>query len=109
MEAVDLNVIRACQRWLFADWRVMLVTVLHIWDALPHHASQRARLAQHCGMTPAALDSLRGPAGIYIGSRTPPEIAIAIMAEIIALKNRITSAVEAGVSVARKRFVAEQS
>ncbi|WP_195830845.1 XdhC family protein, partial [Bordetella pertussis] len=30
---------------------------------------------------------MRGPAGIYIGSRTPPEIALSIMAEIVAGKN----------------------
>jgi xanthine dehydrogenase accessory factor len=28
--------------------------------------------------------------GIYIGSKTPPEIAVSIMAEIIAVKNGVT-------------------
>jgi xanthine dehydrogenase accessory factor len=33
---------------------------------------------------------LRGPIGIYVGSKTPPEIAVSIMAEIIAVKNGVT-------------------
>ncbi len=36
------------------------------------------------------LGRLRGPAGIYIGSRTPPEIALSILAEITAAKNRVS-------------------
>jgi xanthine dehydrogenase accessory factor len=33
------------------------------------------------------IDRLRGPVGLNIGSKTPPEIAIAILAELIAVKN----------------------
>ena len=36
------------------------------------------------------LQRLRGPIGIYIGSKTPPEIAVSIMAEILAVKNGVT-------------------
>ena len=32
---------------------------------------------------------MHGPTGIYIGSRTPPEMAISIMAEITARKNGV--------------------
>ncbi|RZI90763.1 MAG: XdhC family protein, partial [Variovorax sp.] len=32
---------------------------------------------------------LRGPIGIYIGSKTPPEIAVSVMAEILAVKNAV--------------------
>ncbi|WP_195829521.1 XdhC family protein, partial [Bordetella pertussis] len=45
-----------------------------------NHARRVARLREHFGLTPAQLARLRGPAGIYIGSRTPPEIALSIMA-----------------------------
>ena len=33
--------------------------------------------------------SLRGPIGIFIGSKTPPEIAVSVMAEILAVKNGV--------------------
>ncbi len=33
---------------------------------------------------------LHGPIGLYIGSRTPPEIAISILAEITAVKNGVS-------------------
>ena len=32
---------------------------------------------------------LRGPVGLSIGSRTPPEIAVAILADLIASRNGI--------------------
>jgi xanthine dehydrogenase accessory factor len=32
---------------------------------------------------------LRGPIGNYIGSKTPAEIAVSIMAEVLAVKNTV--------------------
>ncbi|MFB0900292.1 MAG: XdhC family protein, partial [Polaromonas sp.] len=32
---------------------------------------------------------LRGPIGIYIGSKTPSEIAVSVMAEVLAVKNGV--------------------
>jgi xanthine dehydrogenase accessory factor len=52
-------------------------------------AARRARLAEHFGLEPAQLQRLRGPVGLYIGSRTPPEIAVSIMAELLAVKNGV--------------------
>jgi xanthine dehydrogenase accessory factor len=52
-------------------------------------AARRARLAEHFGLDAAALQRLRGPVGLYIGSRTPPEIAVSIMAELLAVKNGV--------------------
>ena len=40
----------------------------------------------------AQLARLRGPIGIYIGSKTPSEIAISIMAEMTAVKNGVPAA-----------------
>jgi xanthine dehydrogenase accessory factor len=49
--------------------------------------ARRIRLAEHFNVPPATLARLRGPVGLHIGSKTPPEIAISAMAEILAVKN----------------------
>lgn len=50
---------------------------------------RRHRLSQHFDVPCDVLDRLRAPVGMYIGSRTPPEIAVSIMADIIASKNGV--------------------
>ena len=52
--------------------------------------ARRARMIEHMDQTPATLEKLRGPIGIYIGSKTPAEIAVSIMAEVLAVKNKVT-------------------
>jgi xanthine dehydrogenase accessory factor len=52
--------------------------------------SRHQRMAEHFGLTEVALARLRGPIGIYIGSKTPAEIAVSVMAEVLAVKNGVT-------------------
>ena len=47
------------------------------------------RMIEHFEQTAESLARLRGPIGIYIGSKTPPEIAVSVMAEILAVKNGV--------------------
>jgi xanthine dehydrogenase accessory factor len=51
-------------------------------------AERRKRLADF-DLTPQQVARLRGPVGLSIGSRTPPEIALAILADLIASRNGI--------------------
>lgn len=66
-----------------------------------NNEARRARLMAHFGHTPSSLARLRGPIGIYIGSRTPPEIAVSVMAEILAAKNGVMLPAGAGVAEAK--------
>lgn len=54
-----------------------------------NNEARRQRMMEHFEQTEAGLARLRGPIGIYIGSKTPPEIAVSIMAEILAVKNGV--------------------
>ena len=55
-----------------------------------NNAARHQRMIEHLGQTEASLARLRGPIGIYIGSKTPPEIAVSVMSEILAVKNGVT-------------------
>jgi xanthine dehydrogenase accessory factor len=55
-----------------------------------NNAARHQRMIEHLEQTEQSLKKLRGPIGIYIGSKTPPEIAVSIMAEILAVKNGVT-------------------
>lgn len=50
---------------------------------------RRERLLRYFDLTPAEVDRLHGPVGLQIGSRTPPEIAVAILAEMTAVRNGV--------------------
>jgi len=62
-----------------------------------NNGKRRERLLQYFDLSQAEVDRLHGPVGLPIGSRTPPEIAVSILAEMTALKNgqnsRLTAAV----------------
>jgi len=51
---------------------------------------RRERLIEHFGQSEASLQRLHGPIGLYIDSKTPAEIAVSVMAEILAVKNAVT-------------------
>ena len=55
-----------------------------------NNEARHARMVEHFEMSSADLQRLRGPIGIYIGSKTPAEIAVSIMAEVLAVKNGVT-------------------
>ncbi|MDA7417194.1 XdhC family protein [Xenophilus arseniciresistens] len=63
--------------------------------------ARHARMREHFDQTEASLARLRGPIGIYIGSKTPPEIAVSVMAEILAVKNAVPLPRETEVATAK--------
>ena len=54
-----------------------------------NNTARHERMKEHFEQTDASLARLRGPIGIYIGSKTPAEIAVSIMAEVLAVKNAV--------------------
>ena len=52
--------------------------------------SRLARLRDHFALTVDQLDRLHAPVGLNLGSREPQTIAIAILAEITALRNNVS-------------------
>ncbi|MDI9780850.1 XdhC family protein [Pseudomonas putida] len=67
-----------------------------------NNQSRRQRLIEHFGLSEASLQRLHGPIGIYIGSKTPAEIAVSVMAEILATKNGVALPGEVTVSEAKR-------
>jgi xanthine dehydrogenase accessory factor len=51
--------------------------------------ARRARL-QEFDLAEGEIARLRGPVGLYIGSKTPPEIAVAILAEMTAVRHGVS-------------------
>lgn len=51
-----------------------------------NQAKRKQRLTEHFGLTETQLARLHGPVGLKNGARTPPEIAISILAELTAVR-----------------------
>jgi xanthine dehydrogenase accessory factor len=58
-----------------------------------NQATRKERMIEHFGMTDAQLARLHGPVGLNIHAKTPAEIAVSIVAEIVAVKNTLVSTV----------------
>ncbi|HEX7386302.1 MAG TPA: XdhC family protein [Castellaniella sp.] len=69
-----------------------------------NNEARRTRMIEYLDQSAETVSHLRGPIGLYIGSKTPPEIAVSIMAEIIALKNGVILAETASVTGAKDKL-----
>lgn len=58
-----------------------------------NQAARKQRLAEHFDLSAEELARLHGPVGLSIGARTPAEIAVAIVAEIVQVKNAARASV----------------
>lgn len=54
-----------------------------------NNQERRRRLREHFDFSDAEVNQLHGPVGLNIGSKSPAEIALSILAEITAIKNGI--------------------
>jgi xanthine dehydrogenase accessory factor len=68
-----------------------------------NNAKRRKRLEEF-DLVPEQIARLHGPIGLYIGSRTPPEIAVSILAEITAVKNGVALPDVAQVALAKEKL-----
>ena len=59
--------------------------------SLANNKKRRERLAMF-DLTPQEIARLHGPVGLSIGSRTPPEIAVSILAHLISARNQSAEA-----------------
>ena len=69
-----------------------------------NNEARRARMIEHFDQTEESLAAMRGPIGIYIGSKMPSEIAVSIMAEVLAVKNAVTLPRDAQVGPAKDQL-----
>jgi len=53
--------------------------------------ARKLRLAEHFDLSAQELARLHGPVGLALGAKTPAEIAVAIVAEVVQVKNAVAS------------------
>jgi len=70
-----------------------------------NNAKRRERLKEF-DLSDEEIARLHGPIGLFIGSRTPPEIAVSILAEVTAVKNGVQLPESASVAGAKARLAA---
>ncbi len=73
-----------------------------------NNEARHARMIEHFDLTPEHLARLRGPIGIYIGSKTPAEIAVSVMAEVLAVKNAVPLPRDMAVANAKNTIAAAE-
>ncbi len=56
-----------------------------------NQATRKERMIEHFGMTPEQLARLHGPVGLNIHAKTPAEIAVSIVAQIVEVKNTLST------------------
>jgi len=66
-----------------------------------NQATRKERMMEHFDMTAQQLERLHGPVGLSINAKTPAEIAVSILAQIVAVKNTLgtTTADTASITV----------
>ena len=67
-----------------------------------NNAKRRQRLLE-LDLRQEQIDRLHGPIGLYIGSKTPAEIAISILAEMTAIKNKVPVIKENQIAFAKQQ------
>lgn len=59
-----------------------------------NQAARKLRLAEHFGLTEEELARLHGPVGLRIGAKTPAEIAVSILGQIVECKSPAVQALK---------------
>jgi xanthine dehydrogenase accessory factor len=67
-----------------------------------NNAKRKQRLLEF-DLTAEQIDQLHGPIGLYIGSKTPAEIAISILSEMTAIKNKVPVIKENQIAFAKQQ------
>lgn len=73
-----------------------------------NNAKRKERLLEF-DVSREQVEKLHGPIGLYIGSKTPAEIAISILAEMTAVKNRVPVIKENLIEFAKQKLTAENA